>query len=171
MHPTSRKLYNSQSDIWDAHEPVEGEFTLLPVGVPPLITTSQEILLANAPFGGGEGYGSPTLFYPNPWNRTPADAYPVFGTLQSGEDFFPFYQNGRFWSIRRVKSMLMNGTLIDSEDPDHAACFVMPSEATDGFYQISLGNATPFNLFNAITDLTAGQTLALTEITMFVTVT
>lgn len=171
MATPAQKWINAQSDIWETGAAPEGEFVLLPVGVPPLITTSQEILLANSPVGGGEGYGSSTLFYPNPWNRTPADSYPVFGTLVSGEDFFPFYRNGVFWSTRRVKSMVMNGLLIDSANPNHVNCFNFPEEATDGFYQIALIEATPSNAFSAIINLIAGQTLTLTEITLFTTVT
>ena len=163
----SHKWINAQSDIWETGAAPEGEFVLLPVGLPPLITTSQELLLANSPVGGGEGYGTTSLWYPNPWDRTPSDAYVSFGTLISGEDFFPFYRNGVFWSPRRVKSMIMNGLLIDSDNANHAACFELPTETTDGFYRISLIAATPSSTFSAIINLVAGQTLALTDITLY----
>lgn len=166
MADKSHKLFNAQSDIWDAHEPVDGSFTLLPVGVPDPITTSQEILLANSPIGGGEGYGTTTLWYPNPWNRVPTDAYVSFGTLLSGEDFFPFYRNGVFWYPRQIKSMVMNGLLFDSSDPDHRIAMALPSSSTKGFYQINLQFGPPATIFAAIRNLIAGQTLDITDITL-----
>lgn len=171
MGTPSRKWINAQSDIWETGAAPPGEFVLLPVGVPPPVTAAQEILLANSPVGGGEGYGTTTLWYPNPWNRTPTDAYVSFGTLVSGTDFFPFYRNGVFWSPTRIISMVMNGLLIDSTNPNHTACFEPPSESSDGFYRIVLIAATPSNTFSAITSLVAGQTLTLTDITLYTTVT
>lgn len=157
----------ANSDIWKPGDALTAEEIEIPRGPIGAVTTSQEILLANSPIGGGEGYGTSTLWYPNPWNRTPSDPYVSFGTLLSGVDFFPFYRNGVFWSPRRISRMLMNGILIDSQDPNHENCFELPSDSSKGFYRIVLLQATPSNTFNAIINLTPGQTLALTEITLY----
>jgi len=161
MHRTSQKLFNSQSDIWDAHEPVEGEFTLLPVGVPPLIMTAQEILLASDPTSGLEGYATSG----QAWSPKPLSA--VFGTLLSGEDFFPFYRNGTFWYTRQIRSMVLNGLLFDSGDPAHAFSMRQPSFSTSGFYQIALtSRPSGFTFFDPIIALTPGQTLTITDIVL-----
>jgi hypothetical protein len=161
MHRTSQKLFNSQSDIWDAHEPVEGEFTLLPVGVPPLITTAQEMLLANDPSGGGEGYSTSGQV----WSPKPLSS--AYGTLLSGEDFFPFYRNGTFWYTRQIRSMVLNGLLFDSGDPQHAFSMEQPSFVSRGFYRIVLTTRpSGFTFFDPIITLVAGQTLTITDITL-----
>ena len=156
MHPTSRKLYNSQSDIWDAHEPVEGEFTLLPVGVPPLIMTSQEILL-----GTGGRYSSTQI-----WNPDPLGIGPL-GTLVSGDDFFPFYDSGEFWYTRQIKSMVLNGLLFDSANLLHRFAMTFPHVTNGGFYRINLSASSALAAeFAAIRTLGSGQTLAITAITI-----
>jgi hypothetical protein len=157
----SHKWINAQSDIWETGAAPEGEFVLLPVGLPPLVTTSQTILLAGNP----EGYKTAGQI----WSPAPI-AGAAFGTLTAGEDFFPFYRNGVFWYTRQIKSMVLNGIEFDSANPDHAFAMTrVPSASTFGFYKIDLNSGPPFSIFAAIRNLVAGQTLTITDIVLATT--
>lgn len=161
MATPSHKWINAQADLWETGAAPPGEYVQLPVGIPPLITTTQEIILGSNPFTGLEGYSTAG----QNWSPKPLTA--VFGTLVSGEDFFPFYENGTFWYTRQIKSMVLNGLLFDSSVPAHAFSMGQPSGATKGFYRIALTvRPSGFTLFNPIIALTAGQTLTITDITL-----
>lgn len=152
----SFKWINAQSDIWDTGAVPEGEFTELPVGVPPLITTSQTILL-----------GVNSQYATAGQNWSPAPLVSPIGTLTSGEDFFPFYDDGVFYYTRQIKSMVLNGLLFDSDVPQHKFSMLQPLASTFGFYRIRLQTRpSGFTFFNPILNLTAGQTLTITDITL-----
>lgn len=153
MTTPAQKWINAQSDIWETGAAPEGEFVMLPVGVPPLITTTQEIIL---------GSSSEYITAGQVWNPQPFAGAPK-GTLVSGEDFFPFYDDGVFYYTRQIKSMVMNGLLFDSSVPEHK--FAMRFDDS-GFYQIQLNFGPPAAIFAAIRNLLPGQTLTLTEITL-----
>lgn len=160
MPTPSHKWINAQSDIWETGAAPEGEFVLLPVGVPPLITTNQTIVLANDPSTGQEGYSTAG----QNWSPKPLSA--AYGTLTAGEDFFPFYRDGIFWYTRQIKSMILNGILFDSAIPEHRFTMEIPSIASFGFYRINLGIGPAAPTFAPIKNLTAGQTLTITAITL-----
>lgn len=155
------KWLNAQSDIWDTGGAPEGEFVLLPVGVPPLITADQTITLGTDPDNGQEGY------HTSGQNWSPKPLNGPYGTLVSGEDFFPFYRNGTFWYTRQIKSMILNGILFDSSIPEHRFSMEQPSSSTFGFYRIVLTTRpSGFTLFNPIINLTSGQNLVISDITL-----
>ena len=150
----SHKWVNAQSDIWETGAAPEGEFVLLPVGLPPLITTNQTILL-----GASSRYGT------SGQNWNPAPFGPV-GSLTSGEDFFPFYNDAVFYYTRQIKSMVLNGILFDSGVDAHKIAMQQPSSSSLGFYRIDLNFGPPATIFAAIRNLVSGQTLTITDITL-----